>query len=246
MQCVILAGGLGTRMRPATDQIPKVLLPVAGEPFARHQLALLRDGGVTDVVYCIGYLGEMVRDFVGDGTQFGLDVRYVDEGADLRGTGGALRLAADAGVLHERFLVLYGDSYLPIDLRPIDAAFDRVAEPALMTVFHNRGQWVPSNVVFDGRRVVTYDKRTTAPGMDWVDYGISVLTRDLVLETPAGSVVDLSDVFHRLAAEGRLAGHEIHERFYEIGSPTGLSEVEGILRADGTVPSELPDGGVLR
>lgn len=246
MQCVILAGGLGIRMRPATDQIPKVLLPVAGEPFAHHQLAVLRDGGVTDVVYCIGYLGEMVRDFVGDGTRFGLGVRYVDEGADLRGTGGALRLAADAGVLHERFLVLYGDSYLPIDLRPIDAAFDRVPEPALMTVFHNRGQWVPSNVVFDGRQVVVYDKRRTVPGMDWVDYGISVLARELVTETPAGAVVDLADVFQGLAGQGRLAGHEVHERFYEIGSRTGLSEVEGILRPGDSVPSELPGGGVSR
>jgi NDP-sugar pyrophosphorylase family protein len=243
MQCVILAGGLGTRMRPATDQVPKVLLPVAGEPFARHQLELLHRGGVTDVVYCIGHLGEMVRDYVGDGRQFGLDVRYVDEGAELRGTGGALRLAADAGVLHDRFLVLYGDSYLPIDLRPIDAAFERAAEPALMTVFHNRDQWVPSNVVFDGRRVVVYDKRGSVPGMDWVDYGISVLTRDLVMETPPGAVVDLSDVFHELSGAGRLAGYEVHERFYEIGSPTGMAEVEGILRRDRAVPSVLPGGG---
>jgi NDP-sugar pyrophosphorylase family protein len=242
MQCVILAGGLGTRMRPATDRIPKVLLPVAGQPFAHHQLTLLREGGVTDVVYCIGHLGEMVRDFVGDGSRFGLGVRYVDEGADLRGTGGALRLAADAGVLSDHFLVLYGDSYLPIDLRTIDAAFERAPEPALMTVFHNRDRWVPSNVVFDGRRVEVYDKRRTAPGMEWVDYGISVLTRELVMEMTAASVVDLADVFHELAREGRLAGHEIHERFYEIGSPAGLSEVEGILRGC-KVPSELPGGG---
>jgi NDP-sugar pyrophosphorylase family protein len=243
MQCVILAGGLGTRMRPATEQLPKVLLPVAGEPFARHQLELLQRGGVTDVVYCIGHLGDMVRDYVGDGHQFGLGVTYIDDGDDLRGTGGALRLAAGAGVLRDHFLVLYGDSYLPIDLRPIDAAFERSAAPALMTVFHNRDQWVPSNVVFDGRQVVVYDKRRSVPGMEWVDYGVSVLTRDLVMETPAGAVVDLADVFHELSGAGRLAGHEVDARFYEIGSPTGLAEVEGILRRDRAVPSVLPGGG---
>jgi NDP-sugar pyrophosphorylase family protein len=243
MQCVILAGGLGTRMRPATEQIPKVLLPVAGQPFAHHQLKLLQDGGVTDVVYSIGYLGEMVRDYVGDGRRFGLDVSYVDEGAELRGTGGALRLAADAGALSDRFLVLYGDSYLPIDFGAVAAAFDRGPEPALMTVFHNRDQWVPSNVVFDGHRVVTYDKRRTVPGMDWVDYGVSVLHRSLVMELDAGSVVDLADVFHELSGAGRLAGYEVHERFYEIGSPPGLAEVEGILLRDRAVPSVLPGRG---
>jgi NDP-sugar pyrophosphorylase family protein len=244
MQCVILAGGLGTRMRPATDHVPKALLPVAGQPFAFHQLTLLAEQGVTDVVYCIAHLGGQVRDYVGNGDRFGLDVTYVDEGSQRRGTAGALRLAADAGELRDRFLVLYGDSYLPTDFRAVDARLERVTEPALMTVFHNRDGWVPSNVVFDGRRVVAYDKRHKLPGMEWVDYGVSALTRDVVTEIPANEVVDLATVFEELSRDGRLAGIEVHERFYEVGSPVGVRDVEALLRTG--PPRQVPIGGPRR
>ena len=97
MQCVILAGGLATRMRPLTETIPKALIPVGGRPFIDHQLAWLAAHGVTDVVLSVGYRGEMLRDHVGDGARFGLAVRVVDEGTKLRGTAGALRLALDRG-----------------------------------------------------------------------------------------------------------------------------------------------------
>jgi NDP-sugar pyrophosphorylase family protein len=229
MQCVLLAGGLGTRMLPATESVPKVLLPVAGEPFAARQLELLRTGGVTDVVYSIGYLGDLVRDFVGDGHRFGLRVTYVDEGERQLGTAGALRLAADEGVLEPEFLVMYGDSYLPIDLRPVHAAFRATPEPALMTVFHNAGRWVPSNVVFDGHLVLRYDKHRPTPDMEFVDYGVSVLTPDVLERVPRGASADLADVFRDLGDERRLAGLEVTERFYEIGSPDGLREVETLL-----------------
>src|SRR5882724_3079057 len=119
MQCVILAGGLGTRMQPLTRRLPKTLLPVLGRPFAEYQLGWLADQGVRNVVYCIGFLGDQVRAFVGDGRRWRLRVDYVDEGSLLMGTGGALRLASDAGVLEPGFLVLYGDSYLPIEMAAV-------------------------------------------------------------------------------------------------------------------------------
>src|SRR5262245_26801177 len=109
MQCVILAGGLATRMRPLTDSIPKTLLPVAGHPSADMQLTWLAREGVSDVVYCVGHLGEMIEEYVGDGSRWGLAVRYVDDGPELRGTAGALRRAVSAGLLDPAFLVVYGD-----------------------------------------------------------------------------------------------------------------------------------------
>src|SRR5436190_842448 len=105
IQCVILAGGLATRMRPLTETLPKALLPVAGTPFIDHQLGWLAAHGVTRVVLSIGYRGEMLRDHVGDGGRWGLSIRVVDEGTRLRGTAGALRLALDEGALDEGFLV---------------------------------------------------------------------------------------------------------------------------------------------
>jgi MurNAc alpha-1-phosphate uridylyltransferase len=233
VQCAILAGGLATRLRPITTTLPKALVPVAGRPFADHQLAWLARDGVTDVVYCIAHLGEQIRAHVGDGASHGLRVRYVDEGAELRGTAGALRLAYEAGVLEERVAVLYGDSYLPVRIGEVWEDFARRTPVALMTVFRNEGRFDASNARLLDGRVVRYDKAVSDPaahGMDHIDYGLSILDRDAVIAPlPAGEILDLAAVYTRLAAEGRLAGHEVFERFYEIGSPAGLAELEALL-----------------
>lgn len=232
MQAVILAGGLGTRMRPATDHVPKALLPVLGHPFADYQLSLLRSSGFDSVVYCIAHLGEMIRAHVGDGERFGLKVTYADEGDQLLGTGGALRLALDSELLVEEFFVVYGDSYLPTDFRAIWAAFGQTTNPALMTVFRNDNRWIPSNAVLDGTRIALYDKRASAwtEAMQWVDYGISVIERGLIEElVPSATTCDLAEVCHALSLAGRLDGYEVAERFYEIGSPNGLADLERLL-----------------
>jgi len=232
MQCVILAGGLGTRMWPVAQTVPKTMLPVAGRPFADWQLGWLADAGITSVVYSIGYLGEQVRDHVGDGAAWGLDVVYVDEGRELRGTGGALRLACDHGVLADRFLVLYGDSWLQVDPAATYATAVTSGLPALMTVYENNGQFDTSNVEYADGRVVRYEKGLDPipASMRWIDYGLSVLERDLVAERiPAEVVADLSTLCTALAAEGNLAGLLVPDRFYEIGSPEGLAEVTALL-----------------
>jgi NDP-sugar pyrophosphorylase family protein len=233
VQCVILAGGLGTRMWPVAQTVPKTLLPVAGRPFADWQLDWLASAGVTSVVYCVGYLGEQVRDHVGDGGGRGLSVDYVDEGSELRGTAGALRLAVDQVTLDERFLVLYGDSWLQVDPAAVFAAAEAAGKPALMTVYRNEGQYDASNVEYADGMVTRYEKGlgdARPPAMTWIDYGLSVLSRQLILdEVPTGTVCDLAQVLTPLAAAGELAGYPVAERFYEIGSPSGLAEAEAIL-----------------
>ena len=240
LPCVILAGGLGTRMRPLTERMPKALVPVLGVPFADWQLRHLAREGVERVVYSVGYRGQMVRDFVGDGSRFGLQVTWVDEGSRLRGTGGALRLALDQGALEEAFFVLYGDSYLPVSMREVDRAW-RVSEaPALMTVMRNDGRWDTSNAVFDGSRVVLYDKARPEEWrtrMRWIDYGLSVLTRPVIAEgVDAGARADLADLLHDLSVTGRLAGLEVSERFYEAGSTSGLRDLEAYLSGTHPIP----------
>ena len=230
MQCVILAGGLGTRMRPLTDEVPKALLPVAGAPFVEHQLALVTHQGFDRVVFCIGHHGAMLREVVGEGARWSLDVSYADEGEHLRGTGGALRVAFDAGLLDEHFAVLYGDSYLPIDVGPVWTAFHECGAPALMTVVRNDGRRDPSNASYAEGSVTRYDKHDPDPAMHYVDYGLSLLARDVVpARVSPDAVVDLADVFHALSLEGLLAGYEVSQRFYEAGSPAGLAELEALL-----------------
>jgi NDP-sugar pyrophosphorylase family protein len=235
MQCVILAGGLATRMRPLTDAIPKALIAAEGKPFVDHQLGWLAAHGVTDVVLSIGYRGDLLRDHVGDGGRFGVHVRYVDEGTELRGTAGALRLAFAEGVLEESFLVTYGDSFLPVDFAAVYAEFVRSAKPALMTVYRNHGQWDSSNVIFEDGRIVLYDKHhRVRPAADFpfIDYGLMAFARRTVAdEIPAVGKADLADLLHALSLRGELAGMEVGERFYEIGSLAGLEDFAQWLRA---------------
>jgi NDP-sugar pyrophosphorylase family protein len=233
MQCVILAGGIGTRMWPETRAVPKTLLPVHGKPFAAWQLSWLASAGIRSVVYSIGYLGKEVRAYVGDGSPWGVSVVYVDEGEHLRGTAGALRLALDSGVLEDDFLVLYGDSWLQVDPAAVLESLRGRPEPALMTVHRNEGQWDASNVIFDGHRVVRYAKGLSErpPEMRWIDYGLTALRQSVLEEhVPPDAVFDLAPVLSTLAAEGKLAGFEVPDRFYEIGSPRGRAELETVLR----------------
>jgi NDP-sugar pyrophosphorylase family protein len=231
MQCVILAGGLGTRMRPWTERLPKTLIPVHGVPFAHYQLAWLARHGVTEVVYSIAVLGEMVRDFVGDGSRWGLAASYVEDGKELVGTGGALRRVFDSGQLRDRFLVLYGDSFLPFDFRNLWRAFLAQPRPAMMSVYRNRHRFDTGNVRFADGVVQLYRKAKSGErpdcDLDFIDYGLSALSAPIVAEwIPYGTKCDLADVYHRLSVADHLAGFEVQERFYEIGSPSGLRDFE--------------------
>jgi MurNAc alpha-1-phosphate uridylyltransferase len=222
----ILAGGLATRMHPATQTIPKSLIEVAGRPFIDHQLELLRAEGIKQVVLCVGYLGEMIESHIGDGERFGLSVRYSFDGEKLLGTGGALRRALP--LLADDFFVLYGDSYLEIDYAAVQAAYRASAKPALMTVFRNEGQWDTSNVLFDGEKIVRYDKRNPTADMKYIDYGLGIVSSDLLKHQ--SEAFDLADIYAELVAKGRLAGFEAKKRFYEIGTPSGLALTEGHLK----------------
>ena len=223
----ILAGGLATRLRPLTEKVPKVLLPLAGKPFLAHQLELLRAQGIRRAVLCVGYLGEMVAKEFGDGRAWGVELRYAFDGPVLLGTGGALRQALP--LLGESFFVLYGDSYLTAPFAPIADFFERAGQPGLMTVYRNEGLYDTSNVVFRDGRIVVYDKKRRLPEMRHIDYGLSVFRGSVFAERPAGQAFDLAEVMRDLVGRGQLAGFEVAERFYEIGSPAGLSELETLL-----------------
>jgi len=223
----ILAGGLATRLRPVTETIPKALIEIAGEPFLAHQLRLLRAAGYERVVLCVGYLGEMVRDFAGDGAVFGLRVDYSFDGPQLLGTAGAIVRALP--MLGDRFSVIYGDSYLPCDYAAAEQTFADSGKLGLMTVYRNEGQWDASNVEFDGARVVRYDKANRTPAMRHIDYGLGVLRREALAGVPADRPYDLAAVYQDLVRRGELAAWESPDRFYEIGSREGIADLTEFL-----------------
>lgn len=192
----------------------------------------LARNGVRDIVYLIGYRGDQIAAALGDGAAFGLSIRYADEGERRLGTAGAIRHAIDLGMLASGFFVLYGNSFLPIDIAPVWRASSEGRWP-LMTVIRNANRWDRSNACFEHGRVRLYDKRVADPiaaGMEFIDYGLSVYPRDEIARlVPAQVPWDLSDVAHELSREGKLRGHEVFEQFYEIGSPAGLADLEALL-----------------
>jgi NDP-sugar pyrophosphorylase family protein len=224
----ILAGGLATRLRPATDQTPKALLSVAGEPFLVHQLRLLHSEGFRNIVICVGYLGETVQAKIGDGNTLGLHIDYSFDGPTLLGTGGALKRALPK--LGEKFLVIYGDSYMPVDYAAIVRAFVASGKPALMTVFENEGRWDASNLWFEHGEIRRYNKKLRTPEMRHIDYGIAVLSPAVFAAFPNDAPFDLADVYSCLTAEKQMAAYEVKQRFYEIGSAGGLAELDSLLR----------------
>ena len=223
----ILAGGLATRLRPITEKIPKSLVPVAGRPFLAHQLEMLHARGIRRAVLCIGYLGEMIERDFGDGRDYGIHLEYSFDGPKLLGTGGALKRALPK--LGSEFFVLYGDSYLPIEYRPVAETFHRSRQPGLMTVYRNEGIYDTSNVVFRDGAIAVYDKKLRLPEMRHIDYGLSLFKSTVFDAYAADQPFDLAEVMGRLVREKHLAGYEVTERFYEIGSPAGLAELETLL-----------------
>jgi NDP-sugar pyrophosphorylase family protein len=224
----ILAGGLATRLGALTEKVPKSLILIDGEPFVAHQLRLLQSHGIHRVILCVGHLGEQIERVVGNGRSFGVEVTYSYDGPALLGTAGAIRTALPQ--LGNNFFVMYGDSYLVCDYAAVEQEFLRHRKLGLMTVFRNDGQWDASNVEFEDGRILAYSKKNRTPRMRYIDYGLGVFRA----ESFAGSgVTDLAHVYEELLQAGELAAFEVRERFYEIGSPSGLQEMTNFLSRRG-------------
>jgi NDP-sugar pyrophosphorylase family protein len=225
----VLAGGLATRMRPLTEQLPKALVEVAGEPFVAHQLRLFAREGIREVKLLVGYCWEQIERFVGDGSRFGVQVDYIVDGPTLLGTGGAVRCALDR--LGPEFLVTYCDSWLDAPYAPVVAAFHASCRPALMCVFRNEDRWDASNVQFENGVIRRYSKKFRLPEMHYIDWGLGMLKASAVATRPMNRPWDLAELYEEFAASGRLAGYEMMRRFYEIGSFAGLAETNRLLRS---------------
>jgi N-acetyl-alpha-D-muramate 1-phosphate uridylyltransferase len=231
---VILAGGLATRLRPLTENIPKALLDIEGEPFITHQLRLLSQHGIRKVVLCVGYLGEMLQNFVGDGNRFGMEVFYSFDGDKLLGTAGAIKKALLL-LEEEHFFVLYGDSYLPCNYAAVQNSFIVQNKPALMTVFKNLGQWDTSNVEYTDNKIHVYDKKNRTENMQYIDYGLGVFNKHAFDQVSDKKPGDLALLYQELLKKNQLAACEIENRFYEIGSFAGIEELRYYLRENSNI-----------
>jgi NDP-sugar pyrophosphorylase family protein len=221
----ILAGGKGTRLLSIAKTQPKALIKVLGKPFIFYQLYYLQKQGIKKVVICTGHMGEMIRSAVGDGSKFNLKISYSSDGSKLLGTGGAIKKALPK--LGDEFFILYGDTFLPINFNLVQEVYFLDKYPLLMTVLKNNGQWDRSNVLLKENNLVDYNKQKPTDGMQYIDYGLSIISADIFKNYDQNSYIDLSEIYEELSKYNKIKALEVFERFYEIGTPKSLLETEG-------------------
>jgi MurNAc alpha-1-phosphate uridylyltransferase len=234
---VILAGGLATRLYPISEHLPKSLIKIHGEPFIAHQLKLLQGQGIRQVVICVGYLGNVIESLIGDGSQFDLEICYAHDGKKPLGTAGAIKQALP--LIGKEFFVLYGDSYLTCDYSDVQQYFLTQSKQALMTIFKNKNAGDESNVEYQAGEILQYDKTKRTASMEYIDYGLGVLTQSAFNSVPDNEHYDLAGLYQTLLDEKELAAYEAAHRFYEIGSFAGIKDFTQYLSRQ---KEEIVDG----
>jgi MurNAc alpha-1-phosphate uridylyltransferase len=224
----ILAGGYATRLGLLASDYPKCLIKINDRPFVDWQLDLLIKNGYSDFVFCISHKAELVQNYLGNGDDRGVQIRYSLDGEMQLGTGGAIQKALP--LLGEKFAVIYGDSYLPIDYSKVESEFLKSANQAIMTVYKNQNKFDTSNVEFVQGKLLNYEKNANNPNMNHIDYGLTYFRSSVFPEMSDGTVFDLASCCHKLAKSETLQGFEVFERFYEIGSIQGIAELSDYLR----------------
>jgi len=226
MQAAILAGGLGTRLRPLTDSVPKGLIKVNGRPFLELKLEQLKANGIDDVILCVGHLGEMIEEHFGDGSRFGIRIRYSRDGKEPLRPVGALKRAEH--LLEEEFFVTYGDNYLRLDYGKMMALLRSSGKLGVLAVYHNRGTYGTSDVEVSEGRVTTFQKNP-ARQLEWINFGIYALRKKALDLVAPGRPCDESEFFNLMIGRRELLSYEATERFYEIGTMQSLNEFETIM-----------------
>lgn len=224
---VILAGGLATRLRPLTKNIPKAIAIVAGKPFIFWQLELLKKCNFKNVIILTGYLGEKIEKLVGNGKNFNLDIRYYNDGDVLLGTGGAVKKISKN--LPDHFFLMYGDTYLPINFKRVEDFFFLNKLNNVMTIAQNKDYEKFYNVYFKNNKILSYDKKNKTKKANYIDYGLSIFSKDTFFKTKKNAF-NLDLIFQKLINRNDIKGYIVHKSFYEINTIKSLELTEHYLK----------------
>ena len=219
-QAVILCGGLGTRLRPLTYDIPKPMIPFGDEPFLQILIDYFKAQGVEKFIFCTGHLHEQIEEHFGDGSQHGVEIVHSVELEPL-GTGGALLNAKH--LLDEQFFFAFGDSYLPLKLKHLTRIQEENHAQGVITVYMNNDNIASNNVrIMPDGRVQEYIKKNPPESMNGLEAGLSLFNRNILDHAP-GRIFSLEEaIFPKLINPGKLFGLLTDQRFYDIGTPSGL------------------------
>ena len=227
MQTVILAGGRGTRLSPITCNIPKPMVPVKDKPFLEYLLWMLKRNSLKKILLCVGYLGNKIEAYFGDGRHLGIKIKYSYE-KELMGTGGALKLASD--LLEEKFLLLYGDSYLDIEYGEFIKFFENQKTIGSIVIYDNAhgDTKVKNNIAMEGNFITKYDKRKEDANLKYVEAGASIFKKELLNLIEESQFVSLeNDIFPVLIKNKELTGYPSSVGFCDIGTFERLNLFKG-------------------
>ena len=229
MKAMILAAGLGTRLRPLTDALPKPLLPIAGRPLIVWNLLLLRRHGITDVIINLHHLGHLIEQALGDGSPFGMRIAYSKEPV-LLGTGGGLK-QAELFFGGEPFVVLNGDTLFDMDLGELTAVHRRSRAVATMAVRADPepDRWgaVELDAACHVLRITGRGKEAGKPGEKRMFAGVHLMHPRLLADVPAGRESSIIEAYVRAIQAGEtVAGCELSGYWSDIGTPERYAQAQ--------------------
>ena len=229
MQMVILCGGLAIRLRDIAKDIPKSMVQIDGKPFLEYQIENLRKNSIKDIILCVGHLSEKIKDYFGNGEQFGVNIRYSHDGDKPLGQIGAIKNAES--LLEDVFFVMYGDSYLSVDFQKLYSYFMRNNKLGLMVVYKNYDKYDMSNLIIKDNMVTKYGRNGVTKDMIYIDYGVSIFRKKALNLVPKNTFYTTKQFFSDLIKKEELLAFEASKRFYHIGNPDALEEFKSFIRS---------------
>lgn len=205
----------------------KSMITIQGKPFLEYEINLFKQGSVNDFVICVGYRGDDIRNYFGEGERWGVGIRYSDDGKQLLGTAGSLKNAAS--LLADHFFITYGDAYPLVNLKAAEESFLQCGKLALMVVYRNCNRYGRSNTVVTDGLVANYSKKENFRGMEWTEFGVTFMQKKVLGLIPEDYPVDLEPLYQRIISMKQMAAFEVGQRIYDIGSPQSLAEFRELV-----------------
>ncbi|HVA96946.1 MAG TPA: HAD-IIIA family hydrolase [Candidatus Acidoferrales bacterium] len=227
-QAVILAGGQGTRLRPLTNNTPKPLIPINGKPFVQYILENLKENNIREVVFLVGYLGDKIEEYFGDGSKFGLKISYSYSPIEFD-TGSRIREARK--LFDDTFLLLFCDNYWPLDLKELLKFYNNVGTPASVTIYKNFYNYTINKIkVTDKNLVEIYDKTGKSAGLNGVDIGYFILKKNLLRNLPKENFSFEKVIMQKLITEKQLAGFMSSHKYYGLSNLERIQDIENYFK----------------
>ena len=219
---IILAGGYAKRMYPLTKNTPKSLIKIPKIPFIEYQIDYLIKNSVTEVYFCLGVFSEKIIEYLKSKNYKNIKIKILVDGKKPLGTGGAVKKALDH--IKKDCFIMYGDSLLTVNLKKILNSYHKKKSICHLVIYKNDNRYDKSNIFYQNKEILLYDKCNHNSKMKYIDYGISILSKNVFLKYSFKKYFDLADLYSLLSFKKLVSSSITKKRFYEIGSKKGLEE----------------------